>query len=47
MSIVLERESPPFRQDENGAIATNITSRYFSLFIELRDRIENLSHEYS
>ena len=41
------RTSHTYNESTAKAIATNITSRYFSLFIELRDRIENLSHEHS
>ena len=41
------RTSHTYNESTAKAIATNITSRYFSLLIELRDRIENLSHEYS
>ncbi len=41
------RTSHTYNESTAKAIATNITSRYFDLFIELRDRIENLSHEHS
>ncbi|MBD2187945.1 nucleotidyltransferase substrate binding protein [Pseudanabaena mucicola] len=41
------RTSHTYNESTAKAIATNITSRYFALFVEFCDRMENLSHEYN
>jgi nucleotidyltransferase substrate binding protein (TIGR01987 family) len=40
------RTSHTYNESTAKAIATNITSRYFALFVEFCDRMDNISHEY-